>query len=163
MSGTSPVLEVLLVAAIVSNGLLAGLFLAFACAIAPGLHGVSNVGYVQAFRSINVAILSPWFLLVFFAAPLTAGAHAVLDSLQTTTNAPLLAWAGAACAVISFTITAGRNVPLNTQLDRAQAGTAPEYRFARDRFEARWNHWNLARTVASIGSFISLIMAGVLP
>ncbi len=63
-------LDALLIAAIVTNGLLAGLFFVFTCAIAPGFRHLDDATYVRAFRAINRAILNGWFLLVFFTAPL---------------------------------------------------------------------------------------------
>lgn len=158
----SPLLDVLVVAAAVANGLLAGVFFAFACAVAPGFRHVDDAGYVQAFRSINRVILNGWFLLVFFAAPLTAVAYALLGTWQTNESAALSAWAGAACSALTFVITAARNVPLNTQLDRAAVSTASDRNVARERFEGRWNRWNLARTITSIGALMSVATASFL-
>ncbi|RRD07386.1 DUF1772 domain-containing protein [Arachnia propionica] len=155
-------LDALAVAASVANGLLAGLFLAFACAVAPGLRHVDDAVYVQAFRSINRVILNGWFLLVFFAAPLTATAHALLETWQTDETPPVSAWTGAVCSVLTFAMTVTRNVPLNTQLDRAAVSTASEQHAARGRFEERWNWWNLARTMTSISALLSLVTASVL-
>lgn len=158
----SPLLDVLVVAATVANGLLAGLFFVFACAVVPGFRHVDDVSYVQAFRSINRAILNGWFLLVFFAAPLTAVANALLGRWQANETSPVWAWAGAVCSVLTFVVTVARNVPLNTQLDRAAVSTASDRHVARERFEGRWNRWSLARTMTSIGALMSLAIASVL-
>lgn len=155
------VIDALLVTAIVGNGLLAGLFFVFACAITPGFGRVDDATYVLAFRAINRAILNGWFLLVFFTAPLAALAYALLDT-RSAIAPTSWAWVGAACAALTFIITAARNVPLNTQLDRAPTRTPVEYRAARERFEAPWNRWNLTRAITSLSALVSLAMAGVL-
>lgn len=156
------VIDALLVVAIVANGLLAGLFFVFACAITPGFGRVDDATYVQAFHAINRAILNGWFLLVFFTAPLAALAYALLDTRSAAIVPTSWVWAGAVCATLTFIITAARNVPLNTQLDRAATRTPVEYRVARERFEAPWNRWNLARAITSLGALVSLAMAGIL-
>lgn len=158
----SVLIDALLVTAIVMNGLLAGLFFVFACAITPGFRRVDDATYVRAFHAINRAILNYWFLLVFFTAPLAALAYALIATRSATAVPTSWAWAGAACAALTFIITAARNVPLNTQLDRTATRTQVEYRVARERFEAPWNRWNLARTVTSIGGLVCLALAGVL-
>lgn len=158
----SPLLDVLVAATTVANGLLAGLFFVFACAIAPGFQHLDDVSFLQAFRSINRTILNGWFLLVFFAAPLTAVAYALLGTWQTSGTPRLWAWTGATCAVLTFAITVARSVPLNAQLDRATDRTESDRQIARERFERRWNRWNLARTVTSIGALMSLTTTGVL-
>lgn len=149
-------LDALLIAAIVTNGLLAGVFFVFGSAVAPGFRGVDDATYVQAYRAINRAILNGWFLSVFFTAPLAALTYALLGAIEEPV---ILAWAGAMCAILTFVITAAGNVPLNTRLDQATVGTESTYRAARERFETRWNRWNLARTITSIGALASLATA----
>ena len=82
-------LDALLIAAIVANGLLAGLFFVFTCAIAPGFRHLDDATYVRAFRAINRAILNGWFLLVFFTAPLATLAYALLGYWRAM-ESPLL-------------------------------------------------------------------------
>ncbi|MFB9963835.1 anthrone oxygenase family protein [Sinosporangium siamense] len=151
------ILDTLLVVAVAANGLLAGLFFSFTCAIAPAFRRVDDRVYVQAFRAINAAILNGWFLFVFFAAPLAAVVGAVLG-LGHETSLPWLI-AGAVCSALTFGITAAANVPLNRGLDQAPVGTEAQSRVARQRFENRWNLWNLARTITSSGALTLLAIA----
>ena len=157
------VLTTCLLLAIVLNGLLAGLFFSFSIAIIPGFRRIDDGTYVRSFRAINTAILNPAFLLVFCLAPLSAVATAVLRLWGG--GAEPVSWLviAALCSVVTFTITAGVNVPLNNALDRSEVDTEarnPEAqshetqsRDARQRFESRWNRWNHARTLTSIGAF----------
>ena len=77
------VFDVTLSVAVVANGLLAGLYFAFACAVSPALGRLDSRSYVEAFRSINVVIVNGWFLSVFFLAPATAVAAAVLGGCRS--------------------------------------------------------------------------------
>lgn len=62
----------------ITNGLLTGLYFAFACAVSPALQRLDDQSFVTAFRSINSAILNCWFLVVFFTAPLITVGCAVV-------------------------------------------------------------------------------------
>lgn len=155
-------LDALLITAIATNGLLAGLFFVFVCAIAPGFARVDDATYVQAFQAINRAIVNGWFLLVFFTAPITTLAYAVLDTMSAESMPTLLTCAAAVCAAMTFIITASKSVPLNTQLERAVTRTHIEDRVAREQFETGWNRWNLARTLTSVGALVSVVSAGVI-
>ncbi|TSI15493.1 DUF1772 domain-containing protein [Brevibacterium aurantiacum] len=142
------VLTSCLLLAIVLNGLLAGLFFAFSIAVIPGFRRVDDSTYVRSFRAINTAILNPLFLLVFCLAPLSAVVSVVLRLWGGGAEPVLWLVIAALCSMLTFVITAGANVPLNNALDRSEVDTE-----ARQRFESRWNRWNHARTLTSIGAF----------
>ncbi|WP_236866724.1 anthrone oxygenase family protein [Brevibacterium daeguense] len=148
--------------AIVTNGLLAGLFFAFTCAVTVGFRDVDDRTYIQAFRAINTAILNRRFLLAFFAAPLTAVVSAVL--LPWRGNPTPLLWLGlgAICSALTFLITAAVNVPLNRALDRATVSSEAHVRDARQQFEPRWNRWHHTRTLTSTAALVSFALAVVL-
>ena len=149
--------EAVAAVAIVTNGLLAGLFFVFVCAAAPGFRRVDDATYVSAFRAINRAILNGWFLSVFLAAPVAAVVSAGLRIWLTQPGTSLAA-TGAACSTLTFFVTAARNVPLNTRLDRAPSATPA---IARGNFEKPWNRWNNVRTITSVSALVTLTLAGV--
>ncbi|MBM9465387.1 DUF1772 domain-containing protein [Aeromicrobium sp. YIM 150415] len=153
-------LDTMLVVALVANGLLAGLFFAFSCAVSPALGRLDDRSFVEAFRSINTVIVNGWFLAVFLLAPLMAVAAAATAGLS---HRPSFWWlvAGAACAVATFVITAALNVPLNQALDAALTTTTAQYETTRTAFETAWNRWNLARTLTSLGALALLAGASV--
>lgn len=151
--------DVTLIAATVGNGLLAGLFFAFARAVTPALRTVDDRNYVTTFRAINSAILNPTFLFVFLATPLVTVVAAVLH-LDPVHRAGL-PWllAGLACSVATFGITVSANVPLNRRLDEAPVDTDAHRTTARGSFERRWNQWNVARTLTGITALTLLAIA----
>lgn len=145
-------------AALVANGLLAGVFFVFACAVSPALGRLDDRAYVESFRSINTTILNGWFLAVFLVAPAAAIVAAVLGGVF---HHPSLWWVAlaAVCAVLSFGITAAANVPLNDALGTALTSTESQWHEARVAFETSWNRWNVARAITSVGALTLLAVA----
>lgn len=156
----SVLLTSMLSVATVTNGLLAGTFFVFSCAVVPGLRRVDDITYVGTFRAINRAILNGWFLLVFFAAPIIGVACAVLSVWNVPFSPPLICTA-AGGSLLTFMITAVKNVPLNNQLDRVTLSRPEDLRVARQAFAPPWRRWNLARTLTSLVAFGCLVVAGI--
>ena len=65
--------ESLLIAAVLAVGLIAGLFCAFAYAVMPGLAQTDDRVFVSSMQRINVVIVNPLFLLLFFGGALANG------------------------------------------------------------------------------------------
>ncbi len=170
ITGVVMIIGVLAGLAALTNGLLAGLFFAFVCAISPAYRRLADGEFVRGFRAINAVIVRPTFLVVFVGAPLTAAAAAVAGTLRIGV-APgglgigagpagtALLWVAAAASVVSFLITVIVNVPLNQGLDRAPIDTHRQQEAARAVFESRWNRANLARTLMSTLSVLALAAA----
>ena len=81
---------VVLVAALVAAGLIAGLFYAYACSVLPGLARGDDKTFVEGMRGINVAIINPVFMLTFLGAPLLAGVAVFLHF--GSPSLPWVAW-----------------------------------------------------------------------
>ena len=145
-----------LVAATLTVGLTAGLFVGYACSVMPGLRRTDDRTFVAAMRAFNVAILNAWFL-VCFVGGLVFTALAALLHTPAGSRAPL-PWlvAGLALYAATVIITGRVNVPLNQRL--ARPGEPAALRAA---FEARWVRWHLVRTVAVAAAFGCLVGATV--
>lgn len=136
-----------LLAATISSGLLAGVFVLYAHTVMPALRRVDDTTFVTTFALLDRAIVNPWFLGTgFLGAPVLTAAAAVLllgdDSAW---------WIAAALAlhVAMVVVTGAVNVPRNNALKSADVaeGNAGAARAAFD--EARWVRWNLVRVVTS--------------
>ncbi|MCP2256651.1 putative membrane protein [Streptoalloteichus tenebrarius] len=154
---------VTLIAAVISTGLVAGLFYAFAIAVMPGLAKVDDRAFVSTMQSINRVILNGWFLVAFVGTlVLTAGA--ALFHLDPGRRGVLL------CVVLAFAlslatwaITMVVNVPLNNALEAAgDPDQIGDLAAVRERFEAVWVRWNIVRAVTSTAAFGCLVWALVL-
>jgi uncharacterized membrane protein len=150
---------VALVVAVVTTGLMAGLFAAFSYAVMPGLGRLGDAEFVAAMQRINVAILNGWFGVCFGGALVTAAAAAVLH--LALDRRPALPWilAGLVLYVLVLVVTIAVSVPLNDRL--AVAGTA-DPAAARAAFETSWVRWNVVRTVLNTAAFGCLSWALVL-
>ncbi len=126
-----------------SAGLLAGLYFAFAVAVMPALHGLDDAAFVNTMKRINVSIVNPLFLLVFFAAPVLAVVAAVL------VRSPAF-YAAATLGMITLLLTMVVNVPLNNKLATGAS---------RGDFENLWVLFNALRTLTCIGSFACLVFS----
>jgi uncharacterized membrane protein len=149
-----------LVAATVANGLMAGLFAAFAYAVMPGLGRTDDRTFVGAFQSIDRAIINPWFVTAFIGSvgfTLLAGLLHLREGAR-----PVLPWIVAALAmsVAVVVITVRINVPLNNEIVAAgHPDKITDLATVRGRFEATWVRWNLVRAVASTAALACLAWA----
>jgi len=141
---------VVLVAALVTAGLIAGLFYAYACSVLPGLARGDDRTFVEGMRGINVAIVNPVFMLTFLGAPLLAGVAVFL-------NPGPRPWviAGFVFLAAMVVITAAVNIPLNNALDKG----GDDYAAVRARFETVWVRWNVVRALVSTAGFGCLVAA----
>jgi uncharacterized membrane protein len=142
-----------LMAATISMGLVAGVFGLYAHTIMPGLGKTDDRTFVDAFQSIDRAIINPWFIGGGFVGALVftlvaAIAHIGRDGLP---------WIAAALVLylIAFIITITIHVPLNDGIKTAgDPDRIADLAAVRERFnEARWTSWNLVRVAASTTAF----------
>ena len=142
-----------LTGAVVTNGLMAGLFAAYSYAVMPGLGRTDDRTFVAAMQQTNGAILNGWFGVCFGGAVLLAAVAAVLHR-----GRPGLGWivAGLVLYVAVLGVTFTVNVPLNDAL--AAAGDV-DPAGARARFEGVWVRWNVVRAVLSTAAFGCLTWA----
>jgi uncharacterized membrane protein len=148
-----------LVAAVLTTGLMAGLFAAFSYAVMPGLGRLGDAEFVAAMQRINVAILNGWFGICFGGALVTSVLAAVLHRAPDRRAALPWILAGLVLYVLVLAVTMGVSVPLNDKL--AAAGTA-DPAAAREAFETAWVRWNVVRTVLNTAAFGCLSWALVL-
>lgn len=152
MSGATVVSAV----AIVSTGLMAGLFFGWSVSVIPGTRLVDDRTYVATMQQINRAILNPAFVIPFLATPLLLVSAGVLH-WRTGHHRAAVSMAVAAVVYIAglLGVTGVVNVPLNNALDVFELATsnADEIRARRRSYESRWNRWHTVRTGAIVLAF----------
>ena len=149
--------EALLVAATVSSGLLAGVFLLYAHTVMPALARADDATFVRTFALLDRQIVNPLFLLSsFLGAPaLTAAA---LVALWDSDACPWIA-AALGLHLVMVAITAAANLPRNDGV-KAADDAAGDPAAARASFDERgWVRWNLVRVVASTLALTALAIA----
>ena len=139
-------------------GLIAGLFFAFSVSVMKALARLPSAGGIAAMQSINIAILNPLFLSVFFGT--AAGCALVMITSLARWHYPssvYLLVGGALYLVGSLLVTIVFNVPKNDAL-ASVAPADPDSVGLWAGYLASWTTWNHVRTVASLASLSSLII-----
>jgi uncharacterized membrane protein len=151
---------VVLIAATLTMGLMAGVFGIYSNAIMPGLRVTDDRTFVRAFQAIDRAIINPLFMTVFMGALLLSGAAAVLHLPDDERS--VLPWAIAAFVLylLVFVITVGVNVPMNDRIKAAGDPDEIDVHAVRAEFDERkWVRFNHLRAVASLAAFGCLAWA----
>lgn len=156
---------VLLIASLVSSGLMAGLFFGWAVSVIPGTKVVDDRTYVTTMQNINREILNPVFIVAFLATPVLLAAAAIAHYRSGNQRAAAMLGTSAGAYVIGvLAVTAGGNVPLNNALEAfdMSAASTELIRERRTSYETPWNRWHNLRTVASIASLALAAYASIL-
>lgn len=143
----------ILIIAVITTGLTAGVFVDWSNAVMPGLREVGDRTFVETFQALDAAIVNPLFLGGgFLGSLLLIGLSAVLHLGAERRTA--LIWIGAAlvCWLAMFAITFGVHEPLNQQLRTAEPlGSGADFAAARALLdEAKWTAWNTVRALVSV-------------
>ena len=147
-----------LVAATMTMGLMAGVFGLYAHAIMPGLRKTGDRTFVDAFQSIDRAIINPLFMLWFFGALLFAGAAAALQLSEGSVLPWIVAAAVLYLAVVVITFAV--HIPLNDAIKAAGDPDHIDLASVRADFNtARWVAWNIVRAILSTAALGCLAWA----
>jgi uncharacterized membrane protein len=150
--------DLLVLAAAVTTGLVAGLLYVFAHAVMPGLGSAEDQVFVAAFQRIDAAIGNPWMMVTFLGSPVLTVAALVVDLAGDRATVPWLV--AALTLVIATVLVTGRvHLPLNRALAEVDTSDPAATAAGRRAFETPWVRWNVVRTVTSTTSFIALAVA----
>jgi uncharacterized membrane protein len=155
--------DIVLGAAVIAMGLLAGLFYAFDVAVMPALTAADDRTLVDAMQQMIDKIENPAFYLTLLGAP--ALAAVALVQARRSGSAKTAGWivAGLAFYTVMVVVTFAFHFPLNDELKKAGDPARIENLAAvRDDFVTPWVAWNIVRTLASTAAFGSLAWALVL-
>lgn len=151
---------VILIAAVLTAGISAGVYQLYSFVIMPGLRKTDDRTFVGAYQQIDRTIVGP-YLLVFFFGALALSAIAFGTHLREDQR-DALPWLSIALGlnVLIVIITMAVNVPLNNGIKAAGDPASIDVSVVRSRFhELRWASWNFVRVVASTIAFGSLVWA----
>lgn len=149
---------VVLIFAIITTGLTAGVFVEWSSTIMPGLAPLDDRSFVLTFRSLDAAINNPLFLGVEFSGALLLIAAAAALYLRAERRRAL-PWIVAALLtyLAAVMITFAVNEPLNTRL--RMISDSPDFAALRAELNAaRWTAWNTGRAVTSTIAFGCLVI-----
>jgi len=140
----------LTLAAALGCALVGGIFFAFSNFVMKALFRIPAPSGIAAMQAINVTVLNPLFLALFFG---TAALCVLLLFLRWES---LSALGGAVLYLIgTIGVTMAFNVPRNNVLARVDPGSSVA---AWRRYVQEWTWWNHVRTLAAVAAAALLIV-----
>ncbi len=152
--------EILIVAAILGSGLIAGVFFAFSTFVMGALARIPAAQGIAAMQAINVVVINPWFLGAFFGTALVSLAAIVVGIARWSGMESALPVGGGVLYLVgTFSVTVAANVPLNNELARVDPETGGE---VWSRYLRVWTAWNHVRTIAAALATVCFALGAVL-
>ncbi|WP_299107676.1 anthrone oxygenase family protein [uncultured Tenacibaculum sp.] len=142
------------------NALATGFFFVWSVSVILGTKKTGDLTYLETMQSINKEILNPAFFIVFFGSLIT-----LLITTYMQFNYKPMFWFVLISALTyligTFGITAFGNVPLNNELEALNLDKLDitQLKNFRNYYESKWNLYHTLRTIASMTSFILLLVA----
>jgi uncharacterized membrane protein len=145
--------------AALGSGLIAGFFLAFSATVMWALERQPAPAGIAAMQTINVVVLNPIFLGIFFG---TAILSLVLDIVAlvgfSEPGSGYLVAGSLLYFVGTFLVTLIFNVPLNNRLAAVKPESV-EGKAVWTHYLRVWTAWNHVRTVAPLAAMAAFILA----
>ncbi|MEU3982751.1 anthrone oxygenase family protein [Streptomyces sp. NPDC026672] len=150
---------VLVVLGVLGTGLVAGVFCGFSTFVMRGLAALPPAQGVAAMNAINVAAVTPAFMLVFAGSAVLCAMIAVVTFVLWPDDGKVELLLGSALYLFgSFGLTLVANVPRNEALARWEPGT-PEAAAYWPTYVREWTTWNHVRTLASAAAAVVYVLA----
>jgi uncharacterized membrane protein len=143
-------LDLLTLASALGSGLAAGFFLAFSICVMWALGKIAAPQGIAAMQSINVVVINPWFMTVFFGTAVLC-LVIIVAALTQWHDARAAYWlAGGGLYLIgTILVTMIFNVPRNNAL-ATLIPTSAEAAAYWLKYLSTWTVWNHVRTVAAL-------------
>ncbi|MEV0169844.1 anthrone oxygenase family protein [Streptomyces sp. NPDC050803] len=150
---------VLTVLGVLGTALVAGVFCGFSTFVMKGLAALPPAQGVAAMQAINVAAVTPAFMLVFVGSAVLCAVLAVVTFVLWPDEGTVELLLGSALYLFgSFGVTMAANVPRNDALMKLDPGT-PEAAAYWTTYVREWTAWNHVRMVASAAAAVSYTLA----
>lgn len=153
------VLDQLTLLCAVTCALSAGFFFAFSACVMKALGKLAPAEGIAAMQSINVAVINPWFMGLFFGTLVACVLAIVVAFLQW--HDPRAAWwlAGGSFYVLgTFGVTIVCNVPRNNALAVVAPVSAEAARLW-SVYLREWTAWNHVRLAAALAGAVAFGVA----
>ena len=143
----------------IAAGLSAGLYFTFSNFVMKALAQRPAAQGIAAMQAINITIINPGFMLIFFGTGIASIVLMILLFLQPL-NSSHFYWLGGTLLYLIGTlgVTMFRNVPLNNQLAIAVPETE-EAACLWEKYLTDWTFWNHVRTITGVIATALLILS----
>ena len=158
MATANSLLFTLTLIAALGCGLMAGLFFAFSVAVMKALARLPSAEGIAAMQSINVVIINPVFLTVFFGTAAACTLVMITSLFHWRESGAVYLILGSVLYLVgTFLVTVVFNVPKNNALAVVEATSTEGAALWAD-YLITWTKWNHVRTVAALAAMASLII-----
>jgi len=145
--------------AALGSGLIAGFFLAFSATVMWALERQPPAAGISAMQAINVVVLNPIFLGVFFGTAILSLVLDIVALVRFSEPGSGYLLAGSLLYFVgTFLVTLIFNVPLNNRLAAVKPESA-EGKAVWTHYLSVWTAWNHVRTAASLAAMACFIVA----
>lgn len=150
------VLFILTLLSAVGCGLIAGVFFAFSVFVMKALARLPPAQGIAAMQSINVAVINPWFMVVFFGTAAACALLAVSCLFMWHTPGVVYLLVGSLLYLVgTILVTIVFNVPRNDALAAVDPATADGASLWAG-YVTSWTAWNHVRAAAALAAATSL-------
>jgi len=137
---------------------MAGFFFAFSICVMRALGAIPPAHSISAMKSINVAVINPWFLTSFFGTAVLSVLLAVAAVLRWQEPGAAYVMAGGLLYFVgTFLVTILFNVPRNNALAPVEETSREGATLWADNLMT-WTKWNHVRTVAALVAAMSFTL-----
>ena len=150
-------LTAVIVASTVASALVGGVFFAFSAFVMRALTDLPPAQGILAMQRVNVAVINPLFLGVFFGTALLLGIATYLGRHSSQSFAWLIG-AFLIYLVGSVGVTMALNVPRNNRLASLEA-TSTQAAAYWPAYVREWLAWNHVRCIASLAAAVVAMLA----
>lgn len=145
--------------AIISSGIVAGVFYAFSTFIMKALGQAPAPEGIAAMQRINITVINPLFMLVFMGTPVVSAYLAIVGIMNFSDPGAGYLVAGSVLHIVgSLLVTIAFNIPRNNALARVTPESDEAAVLWKD-YLREWTTWNHVRTTAAAGSAVLLTLA----
>ncbi len=144
--------------AILGCGLMAGLFFVFSVAVMKAFARLPSAQGIAAMQSINVAIVNPVFLAVFFGTAAACTLVIAASLLSGRESGVVYLILGSILYMVgTFLVTVVFNVPKNNALASVSPDD-PDSSILWASYLDKWTAWNHVRTISAFAAMALLIL-----
>lgn len=159
METIDTIVFVLTLIAALTCGLIGGIFYPFSTFIMKALRRLPTDAGIAAMQTINITVITPWFLAPFLLAAVACIAVTAMALLRWhEPNSLFLLGGGVLYLIGSFLVTFVFNVPRNEVLAALNPANTADAAYWTE-YLSIWTFWNHIRTAAALIAAALLIIA----
>ena len=147
---------------VIACGVVSGVFLTFSDFVMRSLDRAKSAAGVEVMQAINREVIRSVFMVLLLGMSALSPFLIGYAYFRVAGPASVLIMAGGAIYLAGvFAVTLVFNVPMNKRLDAKDYSGAEAATYWMNTYMPRWTSWNYVRAIASAGSAICYLIAGV--